>query len=149
MGTLCQYVVDKTVEGPNPPFPSARMAKLFYEFLGRYNEWKLVRRQETIGLFVVFLFGLLALILPWLYPEIGISVSILTIILLFFAVKHYIKLNEKVSHLYVNVHILHHHLIGKLEVGFCDHRDPCQCVEEFRGYVLKKYDISLDIGSLR
>ncbi|MDO0821558.1 hypothetical protein [Desulfosporosinus nitroreducens] len=149
MGTLCQYVVDKTVEGLNPPFPSARMAKLFYEFLGRYNEWKLVRRQETIGLFVVFLFALLALILPWLYPEIGISVSILTLILLFFAVKHYIKLNEKVSHLYVNVHILHHHLIGKLEVGFCDHRDPCQCVEEFRGYVLKKYDISLDIGSLR
>jgi len=149
VGTLCQYVVDKTVEGPNPPFPSARMAKLFYEFLGRYNEWKLVRRQETIGLFVVFLFGLLALILPWLYPEIGISVSILMLILLFFAVRHYIKLNEKVSHLYVNVHILHHHLIGKLEVGFCDHRDPCQCVEEFRGYVLKKYDISLDIGSLR
>ncbi|SHH90406.1 hypothetical protein [Desulfosporosinus lacus] len=148
MGTLCQYVVDKTVEGPNPPFPSARMAKLFYEFLGRYNEWKLVRRQETIGIFVVFLFGLLALI-PWFYPEIGISVSILMLILLFFAVKHYIKLNEKASHLYVNVHILQHHLIGKLEVGFCDHREPCQCVEEFRGYVLKKYDISLDIGSLR
>lgn len=149
MGTLCQYVVDKTVEGPNPPFPSARIAQLFYEFLGRYNEWKLVRRQETIGIFTVFLFGLLALILPWLYPEIGISVSILMLILLFFAVRHYIKLNEKVSHLYVNVHILHHHLIGKLEVGFCDHREPCQCVEEFRGYVLKKYDISLDIGSLR
>jgi len=149
VGTLCQYVVDKTVEGPNPPFPSARIAQLFYEFLGRYNEWKLVRRQETIGIFTVFLFGLLALILPWLYPEIGISVSILMLILLFFAVRHYIKLNEKVSHLYVNVHILHHHLIGKLEVGFCDHREPCQCVEEFRGYVLKKYDISLDIGSLR
>ncbi|MCB8817720.1 hypothetical protein [Desulfosporosinus shakirovi] len=149
MGTLCQYVVDKTVEGPNPPFPSARMAQLFYEFLGRYNEWKLVRRQETIGISAVLLFGLLALILPWLYPEIGISVSILMLILLFFTVRHYIKLNEKVSHLYVNVHILHHHLIGKLEVGFCDHREPCQCVEEFRGYVLKKYDISLDIGYLR
>jgi len=149
VGTLCQHVVDKTVEGPNPPFPSARMAQLFYEFLGRYNEWKLVRRQETIGIFAVFLFGLLALILPWLYPEIGISVSILMLILLFFAVRHYIKLNEKVSHLYVNVHILHHHLIGKLEVGFCDHQEHCTCVEDFRKYVLKNYKISFDTEFIR
>ena len=149
MGVLCQYVVDKTVESANPPFPSVRMAQLFYEFLGRYNEWKLVRRQETIGMCIVFLFGLLALILPWLFPNSGISLSVVLLILFYFATRHYIQLNEQVSHLYVNVHILHHHLIGKLEVGFCDHREPCQCVEDFRGYVLKKYDISLDIGSLR
>lgn len=46
---LCQYVVDKTAETHNPPFPSVRMAKLFYEFLSRYNEWKLAKRQETFG----------------------------------------------------------------------------------------------------
>lgn len=149
MGILCQYVVDKTGDYPNPPFPSVRMAQLFYEFLGRYNEWKILRRQEAIGMFIVLLSGVLALIVPWLFPKVGVSVSFILLILFYFAARKYMGLNEQVSHLYVNVLVLHHHLIGKLEVGFCDHREPCRCVEDFRRYVLKKYDISLDIGSLR
>lgn len=143
------HTANKSVENTNPPFPSLRMAQLFYEFLDRYYEWKLVKRQEMVGMFIVLLLGSLALTVPWLFPKIGMTVSIAMLILLYYAAKHYMELNEQVSHLYVNVYILHHHLIGKLEVGFCDHREPCQCAEDFRGYVLKKYDISFDNGTLR
>jgi len=146
VGVLCQYVVDKTVESPNPPFPSIRMAQLFYEFLSRYNEWKLARRQETIGTIILLMLGLLALIIPWVFPKVGMSVIIAMFFLFYLTTKHYIELIERVNHLYVNVHILHHHLVGKLEVGFCDHQEPCQCVEDFRRYVLKNYDISFDTG---
>lgn len=146
MGVLCHYVADNTLESPNPPFPSIRMAQLFYEFLRRYNEWKYIRHREKIGLFVVILLGILAFVMPWLFPKVGIGVSITMLILFYFAAKHYIHLNERVGHVYVNVHILHHHLTGKLEVGFCDHQEPCECVEDFRCYVLKKYNISFDDG---
>lgn len=149
MGVLCPYVVNKTVESPNPPFPSIRMAQLFYEFLGRYNEWKLARRQEIIGMGIVLLLGLLALIIPWFFPKVGMSVIIPMFILFYLTTKHYIVLNERVNHLYVNVHILHHHLVGKLEVGFCDHQEPCKCVEDFLRFVLKNYDISFDTGLIK
>lgn len=149
MGVLCQYVGDKTVESPNPPFPSVRMAQLFFEFLGRYNEWKLARRQENVGMIIVCTLGLMALIIPWLFPKAGIAVSIVLLILFYFSTKHYLELNERVSHLYVNVHILHHHLTGKLEVGFCDHQEPCNCVDNFRRYVLTNYNISFDTGFIQ
>lgn len=149
MGVLCQYVVEKTVESSSPPFPSARMAQLFYEFLGRYNDWKLARRLKTIGMIIVLSLGLLVLIIPWLSPNIGITVNLVIFILFYLATKHYIVLNERVTHSYVNVHILHHHLIGKLEVGFCDHREPCHCAEDFRMYVIRNYDISFDNGFLK
>ncbi|AFQ44628.1 hypothetical protein Desmer_2717 [Desulfosporosinus meridiei DSM 13257] len=146
MGVLYHYVVDSNIERSTPPFPSVRMAQLFYEFLRRYNEWKYIRRQETIGMFVVLTLGFLALTMPWLFPKVGIVMSLAMFILFYFAARHYIKLNEQVCHLYVNVHILHHHLTGKLEVGFCDHRGTCQCAEDFRVYVLKKYNICFDDG---
>jgi len=149
VGVLCQYVVDKTVESSNPPFPSVRMAQLFFEFLGRYNEWQLARRQENIVMIIVLLLGISALIIPWLFPKVGIAASIVMLILFYFTTKHYLELNERVSHLYVNVHILHHHLIGKLEVGFCDHQERCNCVANFRRYVLKNYNISFDTGFIR
>jgi len=146
VGVLCQYVNDKTEGKPNPPFPSVRMAQLFYEFLGRYNEWKLAKQQEKIGMTMVLMLGLSALIIPWLFPMIGMFVSIALLTLFYITVKHYLALNEKVSHLYVNVYILHHHFIGKLEVGFCDHQESCQCAEDFRRYVLKNYNISFETG---
>lgn len=144
VGVLCQYVVDKTGANSNPPFPSVRMAQLFYEFLARYNEWKLTRRQVTNGMILVFMLGLLALIIPCLFPKVGMPMSIAMLILFYFATRHYIKVYERVNHLYVNVNILHHHLMGKLEVGFCDHKEPCHCVENFCTYVLKNYNISFD-----
>jgi len=149
VGVLCRYVVDETVESPNPPFPSERMAQLFFEFLRRYNEWKMAGREENMGMIIVLTLGLSALITPWLFPKMGVAVSIVILILFYFSTKHYLELNERVSHLYVNVHILHHHLIGKLEVGFCDHQEPCNCVENFRRYVLKNYNISFDTVFIR
>jgi len=125
------------------------MAKLFYEFLGRYNEWKMAKLQATIGMFILLLLGSCMLFLPWFLPGRGIMMSVVMLVFFYFVTRHYLKVNERVSHLYVNVHILHHHLIGKLEVGFCDHAEPCHCVENFRRYVIKKYSISLYNGSLR
>ncbi len=75
--------------------------------------------------------------------------SVVMLVFFYLASRHYLELNERVSHLYVNVHILHHHLIGKLEVGFCDHFEPCQCAENFRRYVIKNYSISLYDALLR
>jgi len=71
------------------------------------------------------------------------QLSSITLVLLYFTIRHYLAMSVRANHLYVNVHILHHHLVGKLEVGFCDHLEPCHCVENFCSYVLKNYKISL------
>ncbi|MFZ3130299.1 MAG: hypothetical protein WA125_04150, partial [Desulfosporosinus sp.] len=70
MGILCQPVL-KTIGNWNLPVPSVRMAKLFYEFLGRYNEWKIAKLQETIGLLILIFLGLCILFLPWFLPGRG------------------------------------------------------------------------------
>lgn len=139
----------KTGKSLDQAFPSVRMAHLFYEFLSRYQDWRLAKLQVMIGTIMIICLGFFALLIPWYLPRIGVAGSIGLIILFYFAIRYYLELNERVSHLYVNVHILHHHLCGKLEVGFCNHLEPCQCAEEFRGYVLENYRIILDSGSLR
>ena len=148
VGILCQPIL-KPTEHQNLPVPSVRMAQLFYEFLGRYNEWKIAKLQETIWILIILLIGLCILFIPWFLSGSGLIMSMVMLVFFFFAANHYIELNERVSHLYVNVHILHHHLVGKLEVGFCDHSEPCHCVQNFRRFVEKKYSISLNNGSLR
>lgn len=149
MGLLCQRVLNKTVRHAELPVPSVRMALLFYEFLSRYKEWKYAKLQETVGKLIVLLLGLCILFIPWFLPNIRLIISCVVCALFYLTICYYLKVNERVSHLYVNVHILHHHLIGKLEVGFCNHSEPCHCVENFRCYVLTHYNISLDKGSLR
>lgn len=148
MGILCQHVLNKTVRHADLPVPSVRMALLFYEFLRRYKEWKIAKFQQTIGILIVFSLGLCSLFIPLLWPDIVVTMSFFMLVLFYFATRYYLVVNERVSHLSVNVHILHHHLIGKLEVGFCDHK-TCQCVENFRCYVLKNYNISFYQGTLR
>jgi hypothetical protein len=148
VGILCQPVLNKIVRYSELPVPSVRMALLFYEFLGRYKQWRIAQFQETIGILIVLFLGLCILLIPWFWRDIGMSISFTLFVLFYFAVRYYLKVSKRVSHLYVNVYILHHHLIGKLEVGFCDHTDPCHCVENFRGYVLKNYHISLNKRSL-
>ncbi|TGE32285.1 hypothetical protein [Desulfosporosinus sp. Sb-LF] len=149
MGMLYQPILCKTVENPNLPVQSVRMARLLNEFLSRYNEWKLAKFQSTLGILIVVFLGLSSLLIPWLLPGIGVPMSFCGLVLLYFSVRYYLEVNERVNHLYVNVHILHHHLLGKLEVGFCDHNEPCQCVDDFRCYVLNNYSVSLSKGSLR
>ncbi|MDR3602783.1 MAG: hypothetical protein P4L49_20285 [Desulfosporosinus sp.] len=149
MGILCQSVLYKTVRCAELPVPSVRMAQLFYEFLGRYKEWKIARFKEKIGMLGVLFLGLCVIVIPWFWRDIGMIISGGMLVLFYLTTQYYLKVNERVNHLYVNVYILHHHLIGKLEVGFCDHSEPCHCVENFRSYVLKNYNISLSKGSLR
>lgn len=142
MEILCLPVL-KTTGIRNLPVPSVRMAQLFSEFLGRYNDWKIAQRQKTIGSLILLSLGLCSFFLLWFLPGRRLIMMMVMLVLFYLASRHYIKATERVSHLYVNVHILHHHLIGKLEVGFCDHLAPCQCVENFRCYVLEEYAISL------
>ena len=149
MGILCQNVLNKTVRHADLPVPSVRMARLFYEFIDRYKEWKIAKLQETIGILIVILLGLCILFIPWFWRDIGMIISFVMLVLFYLAIRYYLEVNKRVSHLYVNVYILHHHLIGKLEVGFCDHSEPCHCAENFRCYVLKNYNILLEKGSLR
>ena len=149
MGLLCQSVLGKTAGSVNPAFPSVRMDKLFYEFLGRYKEWRIAKLHETIGMLVVLVLGLLAFLIPLIISNNRVVLSGAVLLLFYIATRHYLEVNQRASHLYVNVHILHHHLIGKLEVGFCDHHEGCHCVENFRCYVLKNYGITLDDTSLR
>lgn len=150
MGVLSHSLYGKTkaLENQNPPFPSLRMAKLFYEFLSRYKEWKIAKLKELISLHIVLILGLCAFILPWVIPNTGIIASLAVFIPFCCMTSYYLKVNKLVCHLYVNVHILHHHLIGKLEVGFCEHNELCHCAENFRYYVLKHYGISLDNRTL-
>ena len=149
MGILCQPVLDKTEGSVSSPFPSVRMARLFNEFLSRYYAWKNAKRQEMIWIFIALFLGLSFLFIPWLLPDIWMTVSFIMLLLFYFATRRYLNVNEQASHLYVNVHILHHHLIGKLEVGFCDHREPCHCVENFRSHVMENYGILLDKGFIK
>lgn len=149
MGILCQPVLNKTVGLSELPVPSVRMALLFYEFLGRYKEWKNAKLQEKIVIIIIFVLGLCSLFIPWCLPGIRMILIFAMIVLFYFTTRYYLVVNERVNHLYVNVHILHHHLIGKLEVGFCDHTEPCHCAENFRCYVLRNYKISLNKGHLK
>lgn len=142
MGILCQPI-HKTIENQIIPVPSMRMGKLFYEFLSRYNEWKTAKIQAMIWMLIVLFIGSSIILLPWFLLGRGLIMSVVMMVFFYFASCHYLELNEQVSHLYVNVHVLHHHLSGKLEVGFCEHLEPCQCAENFRRYVIKNYNISL------
>lgn len=147
VGVLCQPVYEKTKVNADLPVPSMRMALLFYEFLGRHTAWKRAKQHETIWLLIILLLGLIALFSPWFFPERGFILSISALGVFYYAFHKYLEYNERVNHLYVNVHILHHHLIGKLDVGFCDHTEHCYCAENFRRYVQDKYRISLYNGA--
>lgn len=149
MGILCQPLEDCrqkqefSLSGASP-----HIIKLFYEFLRRYNELRLAKQRENQWLIIVVGLSLLALLLPWPVPQSGIIISAISLILLVLAVRQYRQAGEFVNHLGVNVHILHHHLLGKLEVGFCEHHTQCTCAEDFRRFVWKNYRISLYGGPL-
>jgi len=149
VGILSRPLLNQRVSHEELPVPSARMALLFYEFLSRYTEWKNAKLQETIGIISIFFLGLCIFFIPLFLPHFRVIIISAVLVLFCFVTRYYFISNKRVNHLHVNVHILHHHLIGKLEVGFCDHAEPCQCVENFRTFVLKNYNISLNKGSLR
>jgi len=125
------------------PVYSPEMERLFYEFLQRYQEWSIVKRQENLLFSGLVLTGVITLLFPWLIPQFGIVFSFLCLIFFCIMIGLYQKISGSVNHHGINTRILHHHLIGKLEVGFCQHHQPCSCVEDFRHYVLRNYNISL------
>ncbi len=125
------------------PGASPRMWSLFREFLRRYRDLQRAQRRETFWLLVVIGLGMLVVFLPVPGHHNGVVLSLVCVGLLLLAARRYQAASRMVRHLGVNVHILYHHLLGKLEVGFCDHQVPCHCAEEFRCYVWKTYHISL------
>ncbi|MGC7872438.1 hypothetical protein ACPUYX_13025 [Desulfosporosinus sp. SYSU MS00001] len=144
MGIYDLFILPKTTGPIDLPVTSARIAELFSEFLRRYYEWKSAQLKEMIIILLLLIVGGSILSIPWLLPNFGMTLSLCLLLSFYIAVKCYIAINRKVSHLYVNVHVLQHHLVGKVEVGFCDHREPCHCAEEFMDYVLRTYNISLN-----
>lgn len=141
--SLALFYRSVTIEHQKLPVHSERMAKLFFEFLRRYNEWETAKFQEALWMLILLFLGFCILFFPLFLHGRGLIISIIMLIFFCFAAFHYLKLNRWVCHLAVNVNILHHHLIGKLEVGFCNHSNTCNCVEDFLRYVITEYNISL------
>lgn len=144
MGELCTTVLGKTFENQNTQFSSAKIFPLFVEFLGRYKELKAAKFQKHIAMVMVVLPGVGAITIPGLLPNLGFVISIPLLLLFYLATRRYLEISERMRHLTVNVYILHHHLIGKLEVGFCGHAQPCHCGDDFRRHILEKYGICLN-----
>ena len=117
------------------------IVRLFEEYLRRWQELRSARRREVFWLVLLTVSGAVALLVPWLPGHIWTGAGG---IVLFVAVfHHYRKVSTMVYHSFVNLNVLHHHLLGKLEVGFCEHDGPCECANEFRHHVWQKYRISL------
>lgn len=116
------------------------MIQLFEEYLKRWQELRSAKKQETLWLILLTLSGALALLIPWLpgYPW-GTAAGFVLALLVFL---RYRRVSSRVYHRFVNFNVVHHHLLGKLEVGFCDHVGPCQCVNDFRRHVWQEYHIS-------
>lgn len=144
---LLSHPALQVAESRNLPVPSWRMGRLFYEFLGRYQAWQAAKRQEMLWIIILIFLGAGILLLPYLLADRGFVLSVGLFAAFYFAALRCLKIKERVNHLYVNVNILYHHLVGKLEVGFCEHTGPCRCVENFRRFVAEEYHISLVNGS--
>lgn len=126
---------------------SLEMERLFSEFLGRYQEWQSYQKRELGWFMAAMVLGLGTLTL-WMESTQSWAVNAIVLLAFIAVLNYYLKIRQLVNHTYVNVHILHHHLLGKLDVGFCHHQSPCQCSEQFKNYVWKHYKISLYGDSL-
>lgn len=142
MGVIIQPLYTQQFDKKGMPSVSPRINSLFAEFLSRYEEWQSFHKRELWWLTLVMLFGSVSLACMT-YSFYSRSASLINLGLFIIALRNYLKIRQSTNHLYVNVHILHHHLLGKLDVGFCDHRSPCQCADQFKKYVWETYRISL------
>ncbi len=124
------------------PVTSLHQERLFLEFLRWYKEFHEYRIKEYLWFSLVISVGSLLLI-SFLILNYTFYLSIVLLGLLLVALRKYLRIKESADHSYVNVHILKHHILGKLDVGFCQHPEPCSCAENFRRYVWVKYGISL------
>ncbi|HVJ50292.1 hypothetical protein [Desulfitobacterium sp.] len=142
MGVLIQPLYKQKLKQQVVPAVSPGMERLFTEFLVRYKEWHSSRKCELRWLTATMLLGVASLTY-WMYPIYAWNVNLILFLSFIGVLRHYLIVRQLANHLYINVHILHHHLLGKLDVGFCDHQGPCQCSEQFKRYVWDHYRISL------
>lgn len=142
MGAIGLSVKYLPQQDPELPCPTD-IKKLFYEFMYRYEALRAAKRQQLLWLLLAVVLGPTLLLLPWFVPNRQIWLSLLILGLFNLAIHQYFQSKSLVRHAYVNAHILHHHLVGRIEVGFCLHGKPCTCAEDFRHYVWQKYRISL------
>ncbi|MGE4273157.1 MAG: hypothetical protein AB7E31_09850 [Desulfitobacterium sp.] len=144
MGVFVQQVSSNSwnpVESHSVP---SHLRGLLQEFLCRYRELQSARYREVAWVMAVISLGFFCLGSVMFTPLVELSslLSILLLVVFFLALKQYLKVRRLAEHVYINVHILYHHLLGKLEVGFCEHESPCQCTENFRKYMWNRYGIS-------
>lgn len=142
MGVIIQPLYTQKLKHKSVPAVSPRMDRLFTEFLVRYKEWHSFQRRELWWLAGTMILGMVCLTI-WMYPLYAWGVNFALCLLFMLIFRHYLRVRQFANHLYINVHILHHHLLGKLDVGFCDHQGPCQCSDQFKRYVWEHYGISL------
>lgn len=134
---------DQEIAHRDLPVPSPRMAHLFYEFLNRYSAWKAAKYQERVWLLFLFCLVICFFLSNYYLVERKLIIGLDLFLLAFFsfAAYRYIEFSKQTNHSWVNVNALYHHIVGKLEVGFCDHDGSCRCVEDFCSYVAKEYRI--------
>lgn len=143
MGVFVQQLSTKGRETANNTFVPVHIRGLLKEFLKRYSELQELRQREMSWLIFVVLLGFLSLTSLMFFSKTPLFVTLCLLLAFILILRQYLILRNTSTHVYVNVHILHHHLLGKLDVGFCEHDSTCQCAENFRKYVWKEYKISL------
>ncbi len=144
MGVVAQQLSTKgrdTAEGINVP---VHIRGLLDEFSRRYDELRQIRRREMSWFILVLSLGFLDLTSLMLFSSTPLLLMFCLLLAFFITLRQYLRVKEASNHAYVNVHILHHHLLGKLEVGLCEHETVCQCAENVRKYMWKKYKIALN-----
>ena len=142
MGVTVQQLPTSGWRTSDCTFIPVHIRGLFYEFLKRYKDLEKLRRRETSWLVLVLSLGLISLTNFMYLNSTSVILTLCMFIAFLIILRRYLSIKTSVAHTYLDVHIVHHHLLGKLEVGFCEHEYPCQCVEQFRKFVWKKYRIS-------
>lgn len=142
MGVIIQPFYVQKVKHDGAPAISPRMERLFTEFLVRYREWQFYQKREFAWLLTTLILGSTSLG-TWMYLPYAWKLNFTSFFVFIGVLRRYLNVRQRVNHLYINVHILHHHLLGKLDVGFCIHQGDCHCVMQFKKYVWEHYRISL------
>jgi hypothetical protein len=148
MGVIVQQIPTKGRETTDCTFVPVHIRGLLNEFLRRNNELNKLRQKEMSWLILVILVGCINLASIMNLTSVPLLLNLWLIIGFLFILRQYLIVKRASAHVYVNVHILYHHFLGKLDVGFCEHESTCQCVENFRKYVWRKYRVSLHRNTL-
>lgn len=144
MGVFVHQVPTRALNYAESHSVPQHMRGVLREFIRRYTELQRLRHKEVGWMMIVILLGFLSLwgMMFSIYQELSFWINSLFFVGFVLTLMQYLKIRRISQHVYVNVHILYHHLLGKLEVGFCEHESPCQCAEAFRKYIWKRYGIS-------